>query len=119
MGRSFIRRALLLVVGNFLLVGSAAAQGVPKLDSYEGVAVRILQSNNAGTIQHVIDPAHDPEVTVLIAVCAVAAAVRVLVLAPVLFLEALVVPPDPAQHAGPWFAAVSYTHLTLPTISRV
>jgi len=68
MGRSFIRRALLVVVGNFLLVGSAAAQGVPRLDSYEGVAVRILQSNNAGTIQHVIDPATN-EVTGLIRGC--------------------------------------------------
>ena len=68
MGRSFIRRALLLVVGNFLLVGSAAAQGVPKLDSYEGVAVRILQSNKAGTIQHVIDPATN-KVTCLIRGC--------------------------------------------------
>ena len=29
---------------------------MPQLDSYDGVVVRILQSNNAGTIQHVIDP---------------------------------------------------------------
>ena len=68
MGRSFIRRALLVVVGSFLLVGSAAAQGVPRLDSYDGVAVRILQSNNAGTIQHVIDPATN-EVVGLIRGC--------------------------------------------------
>ena len=34
----------------------AAAQGVPRLDSYDGVAVRILQSNNAGNIHHIIDP---------------------------------------------------------------
>ena len=54
---SVIRRALSIVVGSLLLVGSASAQGVQKLDSYEGVAVRILQSNNAGTTQHVIDPA--------------------------------------------------------------
>jgi YVTN family beta-propeller protein len=33
-----------------------AAQGVPRLDSYNGVAVRILQSNNAGDIHHIIDP---------------------------------------------------------------
>ena len=32
------------------------AQGVPRLDSYDGVAVRILQSNNAGTVHHLIDP---------------------------------------------------------------
>lgn len=34
-----------------------AAQGVPRLDSYDGVAVRILQSNNAGDVHHIIDPA--------------------------------------------------------------
>jgi YVTN family beta-propeller protein len=39
-----------------LLVTSLAAQGVPKLDTYKGVAVRILQSNNAGNIHHIIDP---------------------------------------------------------------
>ena len=33
-----------------------AAQGVPRLDSYNGVAVRILQSNNAGNTHHIIDP---------------------------------------------------------------
>ncbi|HXH24840.1 MAG TPA: hypothetical protein VNI78_06295 [Vicinamibacterales bacterium] len=40
-----------------LLAASAAAQGVPRLDSYDGVAVRILQSNNAGNVHHIIDPA--------------------------------------------------------------
>ena len=68
MGRSLIHRSLLVVCGSVFLVSSAAAQGVPKLDSYEGVAVRILQSNNAGTIQHVIDPATN-EVTGLIRGC--------------------------------------------------
>ena len=29
---------------------------MPRLDSYNGVAVRILQSNNAGNIHHIIDP---------------------------------------------------------------
>ena len=38
------------------LAAPAAAQGVPRLDSYDGVAVRILQSNNAGNIHHIIDP---------------------------------------------------------------
>ena len=47
MGRSLIHRSLLVVCGSVFLVSSAAAQGVPKLDSYEGDAVRILQSNNA------------------------------------------------------------------------
>ena len=40
-----------------LVAIQAAAQGVPRLDSYEGVAVRILQSNNAGNVHHLIDPA--------------------------------------------------------------
>ena len=68
MDGTLIRCALTVVVGSLLLVGLAAAQGVPKLDSYDGVAVRILQSNNAGTIQHVIDPATN-EVVGLIRGC--------------------------------------------------
>jgi YVTN family beta-propeller protein len=43
--------------GIVFLSATLAAQGVPRLDSYEGVAVRILQSNNAGNIHHIIDPA--------------------------------------------------------------
>ena len=39
-----------------LFAAAPAAQGVPRLDSYNGVAVRILQSNNAGDIHHIIDP---------------------------------------------------------------
>ena len=51
----------------FLAV-SSAGQGVPRLDSYNGVAVRILQSNNAGNIHHIIDPATN-RVTGLIRGC--------------------------------------------------
>ncbi|MGH9203245.1 MAG: YncE family protein, partial [Vicinamibacterales bacterium] len=51
-----ISRAVRVFSGIVLLSASAAAQGVPRLDSYEGVAVRILQSNNAGNIHHIIDP---------------------------------------------------------------
>ena len=50
-------RTLVGVVALVALAGSAAAQGVARLDSYNGVAVRILQSNNAGDIHHIIDPA--------------------------------------------------------------
>ena len=57
MSRLLIVRALLIVVSTLLVATSASAQAVPSLDSYEGVAVRILQSNNAGNIHHVIDPA--------------------------------------------------------------
>jgi YVTN family beta-propeller protein len=57
MASSLIRRALPFAFGIVLLASSAAAQGVPRLDSYDGVAVRILQSNNAGSIHHIIDPA--------------------------------------------------------------
>jgi YVTN family beta-propeller protein len=52
----FIRLALSSVVGILLLSSSGSGQGVPRLDSYNGVAVRILQSNNAGNIHHIIDP---------------------------------------------------------------
>src|SRR5688572_3499800 len=57
MPNSRIRRALPAVVCVVLLLAaSIAAQQVPRLDSYKGVAVRILQSNNAGNIHHIIDP---------------------------------------------------------------
>src|SRR5687768_443347 len=46
----------LRVLAVVALVATPAAQGVPRLDSYTGVAVRILQSNNAGDIHHIIDP---------------------------------------------------------------
>jgi DNA-binding beta-propeller fold protein YncE len=49
-------RALPAFFAALLLTAAAAAQGVPRLDSYDGVAVRILQSNNAGNIHHIIDP---------------------------------------------------------------
>jgi DNA-binding beta-propeller fold protein YncE len=49
-------RAVRVFSGIVLLSATAAAQGVPRLDSYAGVAVRILQSNNAGNIHHIIDP---------------------------------------------------------------
>ena len=52
-----IRRALWVVVAAALAAATLGAQGVPRLDSYSGVAVRILQSNNAGNIHHIIDPA--------------------------------------------------------------
>jgi YVTN family beta-propeller protein len=56
MASPLIGRPLSVVLGVLLLAPSAAAQGVPRLDSYDGVAVRILQSNNAGNIHHIIDP---------------------------------------------------------------
>ena len=57
MARPLISPTLNVLLGIVLLAVAAAAQGVPRLDSYEGVAVRILQSNNAGNIHHIIDPA--------------------------------------------------------------
>src|SRR5688572_12955546 len=56
MASLFFRSAMPSVLGILLLASAAAAQGVPRLDSYDGVAVRILQSNNAGDIHHIIDP---------------------------------------------------------------
>jgi YVTN family beta-propeller protein len=57
MARSRLLRALPAFFGIVLLTAQVAGQGVPRLDSYNGVAVRILQSNNAGNIHHIIDPA--------------------------------------------------------------
>jgi len=57
MARSRLFRALPAFFGIVLLTAQLAGQGVPRLDSYKGVAVRILQSNNAGNIHHIIDPA--------------------------------------------------------------
>lgn len=53
---SAARRALMTIVGLLLLAAPPDAQQVPRLDTYDGVAVRILQSNNAGNIHHIIDP---------------------------------------------------------------
>ena len=52
----FCRKAV-AIGALFALAAPAAAQFVPRLDNYNGVAVRILQSNNAGDIHHIIDPA--------------------------------------------------------------
>jgi YVTN family beta-propeller protein len=46
----------MVLAGVSLVAPQLAGQGVPRLDSYNGVAVRILQSNNAGNIHHIIDP---------------------------------------------------------------
>ena len=69
MTKSPMFHALPVVVGLALTAAAVAAQGVPRLDSYDGVAVRILQSNNAGNVHHIIDPATN-RVTGLIRGCA-------------------------------------------------
>ena len=46
------------ILAGLMFAGSPlGAQKVERLDSYEGVAIRILQSNNAGDVHAVIDPA--------------------------------------------------------------
>lgn len=57
MTRPLIGRTLWGAIGLALVSATLGAQGVPRLDSYAGVAVRILQSNNAGNVHHIIDPA--------------------------------------------------------------
>ena len=57
MARTPVIRTLPVSLGTVLLAALAMAQGVPQLDFYDRVAVRILQSNNAGNIHHIIDPA--------------------------------------------------------------
>jgi DNA-binding beta-propeller fold protein YncE len=49
-------RFFLLLLGISLLGAPLDAQHVHELDSYDGVTVRVLQSNNAGDVQHIIDP---------------------------------------------------------------
>jgi YVTN family beta-propeller protein len=56
MATPVIGRAFWIGCGLALMAATTAAQGVPRLDTYQGVAVRILQSNNAGDIHHIIDP---------------------------------------------------------------
>jgi YVTN family beta-propeller protein len=65
MARLLLGRTALVGAGLALLPVLAAAQGVPRLDSYKGVAVRILQSNNAGNVHHIIDPTINRVVGVL------------------------------------------------------
>ena len=46
------------ILAGLMFAGSPlGAQKVERLDSYEGVAIRMLQSNNAGNVHAVIDPA--------------------------------------------------------------
>ncbi|MBM4183701.1 MAG: hypothetical protein FJ207_05680 [Gemmatimonadetes bacterium] len=53
------------LLGLSILGSPLFAQKVDRLDSYDGVAVRILQSNNAGTQQHIIDPTTNQVVGVI------------------------------------------------------
>lgn len=56
MGAMTPPRFFVLLLGIAVLGAPVDAQHVTRLDSYDGVAIRILQSNNAGNVQHVIDP---------------------------------------------------------------
>jgi len=65
MASQWIGRGLLLLLGVAAAGAPLSGQGVPRLDSYKGVAVRILQSNNAGSTHHIIDPAINQVVGVI------------------------------------------------------
>lgn len=56
MNATWTTRFFLLFLAASLLGAPLSAQKVPRLDSYDGVVIRILQSNNAGDVQHIIDP---------------------------------------------------------------
>src|SRR4030095_12434682 len=58
----------------------------------------------AGHVQHVVDPAHNPEVAIFILARAISGKIAALYLAPVRVLVALRIAPNTAQHAWPWFA---------------
>src|SRR4051812_49260497 len=52
-------------------------------------------------VHHVIDPAQDPVVAIMVAARGVAGEIGARDLAPILFFVALVIAPDAANHAGP------------------
>src|SRR2546429_3112663 len=56
-----------------------------------------------GHVQHIVDAAHDPVVTVLVLAAAAAGEITLLHFAPVNFLVTLRITPDAAQHARPRF----------------
>src|SRR2546423_15284787 len=56
----------------------------------------------SGDINHIVDAAHDPEVSILIASRAVAGEIHAFDLRPILLSITLVVAIDCAQHPGPW-----------------
>src|SRR5437867_12821948 len=55
----------------------------------------------SGDINHIVDAAHDPEVSVLIASRAVTGEIHAFDLRPILLAITLIVTIDCAQHAGP------------------
>src|SRR3990172_4140755 len=55
----------------------------------------------ARDVEHVVDPAHDPVVSIVVAAGVVAGEILVRHLAPIDFPVTLVIAPDAAQHAGP------------------
>src|ERR1700733_14484109 len=57
-----------------------------------------------GDVQNVIDPSHDPKVTILVSSSPIAGKITALDLAPVLFLVPLFIAPDGAQHRWPRLA---------------
>ncbi|MDH3206182.1 MAG: hypothetical protein OEO79_06190 [Gemmatimonadota bacterium] len=58
-------RFFLLLLGISLFGAPLDAQHVTRLDSYDGVDIRILQSNNAGDVQHIIDPMRNEVIGVI------------------------------------------------------
>src|SRR4051812_35213141 len=66
---------------------------------------RALNLNRAQTmaryIEYIVDATHDPVIAIVVAASVVAGQVHAGHLAPINFLEAIIVAPNPAQHAGP------------------
>lgn len=63
--RSTARLLVLFLTGSSALGSPLVAQHVPRHDSYDGIAVRVLQSNNAGDVHHIIDPVRNEVVGVI------------------------------------------------------
>src|SRR5205823_1921791 len=58
----------------------------------------------SGDIEHVVNTANDPKISIAIAPCAVSGEIASLKLTPVLFLIAFLVSIDRAQHRWPWLS---------------
>ena len=58
----------------------------------------------AGNIEHIVEAADDPEVSLFVATGAVACGVEAFVIGPVGFFVAVLVAIDRADHRWPWFA---------------
>src|SRR5438128_2721243 len=73
----------------------------------------------AGDVEHVVNAADDPEISVLVAARAVAGEIHAFEIAPVRLLVASLVAPDAAQHPRPRFSDDKFAALIRPEFLAV